>query len=60
LEFGRQAGAILPDNSSIVLIGIEAEDVQTFDEQLSPEVEAAVPTVVQTVLDILSNGQGSL
>jgi hydrogenase maturation protease len=60
LEFGRQAGAELPDNSSIVLIGIEAEDVQTFDEQLSPEVEAAVPTVVQTVLDILSNGQGSL
>ena len=60
LEFGRQAGAKLPENGSIVLIGIEAEDVQTFDEQLSPEVEAAVPAVVQTVLDLLSNGQGSL
>lgn len=60
LEFGRHAGAVLPENEAIMLVGIEASDVQTFDEQLSPEVEAAVPTAVKTVLGILTNGQGSI
>ena len=37
LEFGRQAGAHLPTSENILLVGIEAADVQTFDENLSSE-----------------------
>ncbi len=50
LALGRQAGAHLPDSKDILLIGIEAADVQTFDETLSPEVEAALPHAVEAAL----------
>jgi hydrogenase maturation protease len=50
LEFGRQAGAHLPDTEDIILVGIEASDVQTFSEDLSPEVEAALTGAVDIVL----------
>ena len=50
LTLGRQAGAHLPDSKDILLIGIEAADVQTFNEELSPEVEAALPDAVNAVL----------
>jgi hydrogenase maturation protease len=50
LALGRQAGAHLPDSEDILLIGIEAADVQTFDESLSPEVEAALPHAVDAAL----------
>jgi hydrogenase maturation protease len=50
LEFGRRAGAQLPESSAITLIGIEAVDVQTFDETLSPALERALPHAVETVL----------
>ena len=53
LEFGRQAGAHLPPNEHILLIGIEAADVQTFEESLSPEVEAALPQAVDQILSKL-------
>lgn len=54
LEFGRQAGAKLPASDRIILVGVEAEDVQTFDEALSPNVEDALPKAVETVLSTLS------
>jgi hydrogenase maturation protease len=54
LELGRQAGAHLPENEHILLIGIEAEDVQTFDENLSPAVQKAVPIAINTVMEALS------
>ena len=50
LELGRQAGAHLPNTEDILLVGIEASDVQTFAEDLSPEVEAALPRAVDIVL----------
>jgi hydrogenase maturation protease len=53
LEFGRQAGADLPCSDNIHLIGIEAADVQTFDESLSPNVEAALPKAVDSILSII-------
>jgi hydrogenase maturation protease len=53
LEFGRLAGAELPTASEITLIGIEAADVQTFDEALSPELERALPQAVEAVLSAL-------
>jgi hydrogenase maturation protease len=53
LEFGRQAGAHLPTSENILLVGIEASDVQTFDENLSSEVEAALPNAVNQILSAL-------
>jgi hydrogenase maturation protease len=60
LELGRQAGAHLPCDEQILLIGIEAEDVLTFDENLSPAVEQAVPDAVEFILDALSKENGQL
>jgi hydrogenase maturation protease len=53
LELGRQAGAHLPTSENILLVGIEADDVQTFEEGLSPEVEKAIPQAIKTVLSEL-------
>jgi len=53
LEFGRQAGAHLPASENILLVGIEAADVQTFEESLSPEVEAALSNAVEQILSEL-------
>jgi hydrogenase maturation protease len=58
LALGRQAGALLPASEDILLIGIEAVDVTTFGETLSPEVEAAVPLAVQAVLLALEADTG--
>ena len=53
LEVGRQSGAHLPEGDDIVLVGIEAVDVQTFDESLSPEVERVIPQVIEIVISQL-------
>ena len=50
LTMGRQAGANLPKTEDILLVGIEAEDVLNFGEQLSPEVEGAIPQAVGLIL----------
>jgi hydrogenase maturation protease len=54
LEIGRHAGAHLPKSEDITLIGVEAADVQTFDETLSPEVETSLPMAVKAVLSVLN------
>lgn len=53
LVFGRQAGAALPPDHNILLIGVEVDDVQTFGEDLTPKVEEALPRVVDAILSIL-------
>jgi hydrogenase maturation protease len=50
LELGRQAGAQLPPSSEILIVGVEAADVQTFNETLTPEVETALPKAVEAVI----------
>jgi len=50
LDFGRRAGAHLPAAEDILLIGVAAGDVETFDEVMSPAVEAAVGDVVEAVM----------
>jgi hydrogenase maturation protease len=55
LEFGRRAGAHLPDNRQIRLVGIEALDTLTFGERCTPAVQAAIPQAVAAVLKVLSD-----
>jgi len=47
LELGSMLGVRLP--SDIIILGIEAGDVQTFSENLSPEVESVIPEVIAAV-----------
>ena len=54
LEFGRQAGAHLPGNDQIRLVGIEAADILTFGERCTPAVQAAIPRAVEVVLETLN------
>jgi hydrogenase maturation protease len=56
LEFGRRAGASLPENRHVHLVGIEAADVLTFSEKCTPAVEAAIPRAVEAVLEFLKPG----
>ena len=58
LKLGYQTGAHLPAMKDILLIGVEAADVQTFDESLTPEVEAAVPLVVKSVIERILTKNG--
>jgi hydrogenase maturation protease len=51
LELGHQLGMDTP--KEIVIFGIEAADVETFGEQLTPAVATAVPRTVDLVLEEL-------
>lgn len=53
LEIGRCAGAKLPELGQILLVGIEAADVQTFDETLTPQVEESIPRAIEAVKSAL-------
>jgi hydrogenase maturation protease len=57
LDFGRSVGAALPLDEEILMIGIEAADVSTFGTCCTPEVQAAVPAAVETVLLALQSGE---
>ena len=48
LELGRAAGLDLPED--VRIWAVEAADVETFSERLTPAVERAVPLVVEQVL----------
>ncbi len=51
LEAGRQMGLDLP--AEITIVAVEASALHEFSEELSPAVAAAVPALVQAVLDQL-------
>lgn len=50
-ELGERLGVKLPKN--MIIFAIEAEDVLTFGETLTPQVAAAVPEVCRLVLEEL-------
>ena len=51
LVLGRGLGMGLPEDKAIVILAVEAEDVLTFGEVCTTRVQAAVPRVVQMVLE---------
>ena len=53
LRFGHRVGASLPDPDDVLIIGVEAADVTTFGEECTPQVKAAIPRVVETVIHAL-------
>lgn len=55
LALGRRLGASLPDRIDTVTVQVHRTDV--FSEDLSPEVEAAVPTAAAAVVELLLAGR---
>ncbi len=58
LAFGRQAGAHLPADQDVRLVGIEADDVINFGEQCTPAVAAAIEPAVDEVVRLLDTMLG--
>jgi len=52
IRLGRQSGVPLP--SRIHIVAIEAEDMESFVEGLTPAVEAAVPKAVAVIRSVLA------
>lgn len=50
LRLGRMAGTQLPPDERIVLVGIEADDVETFGEELTPNVQRAIPEAIRLII----------
>jgi hydrogenase maturation protease len=53
LNVGRSMDIPLPHDEDIYIVAVEAENVYDFSEILSPLVEAAVPTAVEAVLQLI-------
>ncbi len=53
LTLGRELGLPLPADEAITILAIEVEDVLTFGEACTPHVQAAIPSIVQAVVDEL-------
>jgi len=58
LAFGRQAGAPLPSDQNVRLVGIEAEDVVNFSERCTPAVAEAIPRAIDEVVRLLETMLG--
>ena len=53
LEVGRSMDIDLPREDNIFIIGIEAENVYDFSEDLSPEVLKVIPDAIELLLSVI-------
>jgi hydrogenase maturation protease len=51
LKLGKAMGASLPDD--VIVVGIAANHVYDFGEELSPSVADAIPKATKIVIDLL-------
>jgi hydrogenase maturation protease len=51
LALGRSMGADVPDE--VIIVGIEAERIYDFSDEISTPVSAAIPAAAQAVLSVL-------
>lgn len=58
LTFGRQAGAHLPSDDDVRLVGIEAQDVINFGDQCTPAVAAAIEPAADAMVGLLETMLG--
>jgi hydrogenase maturation protease len=54
LELGRWLGLVLPEDEAITIVAVEVEDVMTFGEMCTSQVQAAIPRAAEMVLEVLS------
>jgi hydrogenase maturation protease len=50
----RRFGADIPTDGAIDIVAVEAQDVWTFSEECTPEVEASVPVAVEKVMGLIN------
>ena len=53
LNLGRELGMDIPEDAHIKIVAIQAEDVQTLGEKMTPAVEASILGAVEAVLGVL-------
>jgi len=53
LELGRALGWPMPEK--VTIVAVEAGDVCSFGDELTPAVARAVPVALQTILDLLGS-----
>ncbi|MCX7671766.1 MAG: hydrogenase maturation protease, partial [Anaerolineae bacterium] len=53
IAWGRRLGMALPADEAIAIVAIEAEDVLSFGEALTPAVAAVLPRAERLVLELL-------
>ena len=58
LGMGRKLNLILPADKHVHVVGIEAQHVYDFKEELSPVIAAAMLAAVQQVFDLLKEING--
>ncbi len=51
LELGKSLGWPMPED--VTIVAIEAEDATSFGDDLTPDVEKAIPVALKTVLELL-------
>jgi len=54
LELGKRLGLALPQQ--LIIFAIEVENVSSFSEECTPEVERAIPLCVEMVIEELNEG----
>lgn len=54
IAWGRRLGLMLPADEAIAIVAIEAADVLSFGESLTPAVAAALAPAAQMILDLLA------
>ena len=59
LALGRGLGLPLPDDEAITILAVEAEDVLTFGETCTPQVQTVIPQIAQAVLEEVLSPAGS-
>jgi hydrogenase maturation protease len=57
LDMGRRLDMVLPDDTDLIILAVEVEDVLTFGETCTPTVARAIPHAVETVLAELKERQ---
>ena len=58
LELGKSIGWPMPED--VVIVAIEAEDTANFGDDLTPRVAEALPSALQTVLELLDKQREQL
>jgi len=49
----RRYGAVVPDESAVKIVAVEAEEVMTFSEECTPAVEASIPVATETAFQLI-------
>jgi len=53
LELGRKLNLSMPEK--IIILAVEAENLDTFSDKLTAEVEKVIPEVIEMILDLIKN-----